>query len=127
MTNLVYVMEERFDDVWYGTLDDTNDKLELVLDADHSGGQFQGVESIDLDPERWAGAEAQDWQQSLNNPDQQPVVMGRAEYGLKRSLTPASDGTSRARPVDPPPSFRRVGSPPSTTCLPVRPVPTIPI
>ena len=68
-TNLVYVMEERFDDVWYGTLDDTNDKLELVLDADHSGGQFQGVESIDLDPERWAGAEAQDWQQSLNNED----------------------------------------------------------
>ena len=69
VTNLVYVMEERFDDVWYGTLDDTNDKLELVLDADHSGGQFQGVESIDLDPERWAGAAAQDWQQSLNNED----------------------------------------------------------
>ena len=69
-TNLVYVMEERFDDVWYGTLDDTNDKLELVLDADHSGGQFQGVESIDLDPERWAGAAAQDWQQSLNQEDQ---------------------------------------------------------
>ncbi len=68
-TNLVYVMEERFDDVWYGTLDDTNDKLELVLDADHSGGQFQGVESIDLDPARWAGATAQDWQQSLNNAD----------------------------------------------------------
>lgn len=65
-TNLVYVMEERFDDLWYGTLDDTNDKLELVLDADHSGGQFQGVESIDLDPERWAGAAAQDWQQSLH-------------------------------------------------------------
>ena len=65
-TNLVYVMEERFDDLWYGTIADTNDKLELVLDADHSGGQFQGVESIDLDPERWAGAEAQDWQQSLH-------------------------------------------------------------
>ena len=65
-TNLVYVMEERFDDLWYGTLEDTNDKLELVLDADHSGGQFQGVESIDLDPERWAGAAAQDWQQSLH-------------------------------------------------------------
>ena len=65
-TNLVYVMEERFDDLWYGTLDDTNDKLELVLDADHSGGQFQGVEGIDLDPERWAGATAQDWQQSLH-------------------------------------------------------------
>ncbi|MCE2450050.1 MAG: hypothetical protein J4F35_17260 [Candidatus Latescibacteria bacterium] len=69
VTNFVYVMEERFDDLWYGTLDDTNDKLELVLDANHSGGQFQGVESIDLDPERWAGAEAQDWQQSLNNAD----------------------------------------------------------
>ena len=67
-TNFVYVMEERFDDLWYGTLDDTNDKLELVLDADHSGGQFQGdIEG--LDPERWAGATAQDWQQSLNNPD----------------------------------------------------------
>ena len=67
-TNLVYVMEERFDDVWYGTLDETNDKLEIVLDADHSGGQFQGdIEG--LDPERWAGATAQDWQQSLNNPD----------------------------------------------------------
>ena len=65
-TNLVYVMEERFDDLWYGTIEDTNDKLELVLDADHSGGQFQGVESIDLDPERWAGAAAQDWQQSLH-------------------------------------------------------------
>lgn len=64
-TNLVYVMEERFDDLWYGTLDDTNDKLELVLDADHSGGQFQGdIEG--LDPERWAGATAQDWQQSLH-------------------------------------------------------------
>ncbi len=65
-TNLVYVMEERFDDLWYGTIEGTNDKLELVLDANHSGGQFQGVESIDLDPERWAGAEAQDWQQSLH-------------------------------------------------------------
>lgn len=65
-TNLVYVMEERFDDLWYGTLEGTNDKLELVLDANHSGGQFQGVESLDLDPERWAGAEAQDWQQSLH-------------------------------------------------------------
>ena len=68
VTNLLYVMEERFDDVWYGTQDDTNDKLELVIDADHSGGQFQGdIEG--LDPERWAGATAQDWQQSLNNPD----------------------------------------------------------
>ena len=69
-TNLVYVMEERFDDLWYGTLEGTNDKLELVLDANHSGGQFQGVESLDLDPERWAGAEAQDWQQSLHQEDQ---------------------------------------------------------
>jgi hypothetical protein len=65
-TNLLYVMEERFDDLWYGQEEGTNDKLELVIDADHSGGQFQGVESIDLDPARWAGAEAQDWQQSLH-------------------------------------------------------------
>ena len=123
-TNLVYVMEERFDDVWYGTLDDTNDKLELVLDADHSGGQFQAwnlstwIRSDGPGPPRRTGSSRSIRRISCG--------YGAAEYGLPWSLTPASDGTSRARPVDPPPSFRRVGSPPSTTCLPVRPVPTIP-
>ena len=64
-TNLLYIMEERFDDLWYGTEDGTNDKMELVIDADHSGGQFYGG---DLDERAFSG-HAQDYHQSLNQPD----------------------------------------------------------
>ena len=64
-TNFLYIMEERFDDLWYGTENDCNDKLELVIDADHSGGPFYGGEL----EERDYGAPAQDWQQTLNTPD----------------------------------------------------------
>jgi len=64
-TNLLYIMEERFDDLWYGTEDGTNDKLELVIDADHSGGPFYGG---DLDERAFSG-HAQDYQQSLNEAD----------------------------------------------------------
>jgi len=64
-TNFLYIMEERFDNLWFGEEEGTNDLLELVIDADHSGGGFYGG---DLE-ERDFGAHAQDWQQQLYNPD----------------------------------------------------------
>lgn len=70
-TNLVYVMEDRFDDFWWGTVGETNDKMEISLDADHSGEErFAAVEGIGLDPERWEGATGQNWQQSIHQEDQ---------------------------------------------------------
>jgi len=64
-TNLLYILEERFDDLWYGTEEGTNDKMELVIDADHSGGPFYGG---DLDEREYSG-HAQDYHQSLQQPD----------------------------------------------------------
>jgi len=66
-TNLLYFMEERYDDLFYGTFDKNFDTVEVTLDFDHSGdAQFQGVDSAGLDPERWEGALAQNYRYQLN-------------------------------------------------------------
>ena len=36
VTNFLYVMEEKFDDFFYGTIDNNFDTLEVMLDFDHS-------------------------------------------------------------------------------------------
>ncbi len=59
-TNLVYFMEDRFDDLWYATQDGTHETVEIAFDADHSAeAAYVDVGSEGLDPERWEGATAQ--------------------------------------------------------------------
>ncbi len=71
-TNFIYVMEEKFDQLWYGQGEDNNDLLELVIDADHSGGQFYGGELS----ERFYSAEAQNWKTVFDAPDSPIVLWG---------------------------------------------------
>jgi hypothetical protein len=67
-TNLLYFMEERFDDFFYGTLDNNYDTVEVTLDFDHSGdAQFFNVGDIGLDEERYTGALAQNYRYQLQN------------------------------------------------------------
>jgi hypothetical protein len=66
-TNLLYFMEEKFDDTFYGTFDNNFDTVEICLDFDHSGDAiFANVASADLDPERWEGAGAQNYRYQLH-------------------------------------------------------------
>jgi hypothetical protein len=100
-TNLVYVMEDRFDDFWWGTVGDTNDKLEISLDADHSGEErFAAVEGIGLDPDRWEGATGQNWQQSIHQ-EAQLWLWGGGQWaavepyaGIKWSLDGEAGGAA---------------------------------
>ena len=67
VTNYLYVMEEKFDDLFYGTIDNNFDTLEVMLDFDHSADPiFQNVQSEGLDPERWEGARSQNYRYQLN-------------------------------------------------------------
>lgn len=67
VTNILYFMEERFDDLFYGTIENNFDTVEVTLDFDHSGDAiFQNVQSADLDPERWEGALSQNYRYTLH-------------------------------------------------------------
>ncbi len=61
-SNMVYWFEERFDDCWWG-MDAAagQEGVELVIDADHSGGQYNRMQTVDEDPARWNGSHAQNW------------------------------------------------------------------
>lgn len=66
-TNQLYFMEEKFDDLFYGSQDNNFDTVEVTLDFDHSGDPiFQNVASADLDPERWEGALSQNYRYTLD-------------------------------------------------------------
>ncbi len=80
-TNLMYFMEERFDDLFYGTIDNNFDTVEITVDFDHSGDAiFQNVASEDLDPERWEGALSQNYRYNLQNPDNKMFLWGAAPW-----------------------------------------------
>ncbi len=67
VTNQLYFMEERFDDFFYGTIDNNFDTVEITLDFDHSADPiFQNVTSEGLDPERWEGALSQNYRYELH-------------------------------------------------------------
>lgn len=70
-TNVLYMMEERFDDFFYGTIDNNFDTVEVTLDFDHSADPiFQNVTSEGLDPERWEGALSQNYRYHLDYENQ---------------------------------------------------------
>ncbi len=58
-TNRFYLYSEVFDD--FSVKADT---WQIVVDADHSGGRFQGIEGLetDEDKERWGGAHGQQYE-----------------------------------------------------------------
>lgn len=67
VTNLLYMMEEKFDDLFFGTIDNNFDTVEVTLDFDHSGDPiFQNVSSEGLDSERWEGATSQNYRYQLD-------------------------------------------------------------
>jgi hypothetical protein len=71
VTNQLYFMEEKFDDLFYGTIDNNFDTVEITLDFDHSADAiFQNVTSEGLDPERWEGALTQNYRYQLNAENQ---------------------------------------------------------
>ncbi len=61
-SNKIYWFEDRFDDCWWGmnTLAG-QEGVELVIDADHSGGRYMVTNNIDLDPLRFDGSHAQNY------------------------------------------------------------------
>ena len=70
-TNILYFMEDRFDDFFYGTIDNNFDTVEVMLDFDHSADPiFQNVASEGLDAERWEGALSQNYRYQLQNENQ---------------------------------------------------------
>jgi len=70
-TNILYFMEDRFDDYFYGTIDNNFDTVEVMLDFDHSADPiFQNVASEGLDAERWEGALSQNYRYQLQNENQ---------------------------------------------------------
>ena len=71
-TNLIYVMEEKFDQLWYGSIEETNDNLTIAIDANHSGGQYYG-EAIE---EVFYSREAQHWKTVFNAPDNPIFLWG---------------------------------------------------
>lgn len=82
VTNLLYFMEEKYDDVFVGTIGNTFDTVEVTLDFDHSGDAiFQNVVSAGLDPLRWEGALAQNYRYNLYNEGQaQMFLWGAAPW-----------------------------------------------
>ncbi len=58
VTNMIYFLEERFDDHSNArlTADDRNEHLEFSIDANHSGGRYVFY-SQDVDPARWDGSD----------------------------------------------------------------------
>lgn len=70
-SNLLYFMEDRYDDHFYPINQVGNpDTWEIVIDADHSGGQFQVFRDVDQETaERLGSAQAQNWQYRLMDPN----------------------------------------------------------
>ena len=68
VTNLLYTMEDRFDDKFFGTFEGYAETVEWVFDTDHSADpQFFGVADIGLDPDRYSGALCQNYRYQLYN------------------------------------------------------------
>ena len=89
-TNKLYVMEDRFDDaVWVTT---GWEPMEMVFDADHSGGMFNV----------WPDVEDQDQKDLLHEP------------GLRLPVHGVARGRVRVRAPEDVPPHRRVGA-----CVPV--------
>jgi hypothetical protein len=83
-TNILYFMEERFDDIFIGALDQNFDTVEVTLDFDHSGDAiFQNVASADLDPERWEGATSQNYRYQLNQENHMWLWGGASWAGVE--------------------------------------------
>ncbi len=70
VTNMIYFLEERFDDHSNArlTADDSSEHLEFSIDADHSGGLYMHP-YVDIDPDRWDGSQAQNYRYYLNRED----------------------------------------------------------
>ena len=81
-TNIMYFMEEKFDDLFYGTIDNNFDTVEVTLDFDHSGdAQFQALPGdTGLDETRWEGAQSQNYRYQLNNADNNMWLWGAAAW-----------------------------------------------
>ncbi len=70
VTNLIYTMEDRYDDVsLYFTSETIYEMLEWVIDADHSGGRYQVMQDLDLDPDRNNSSQAQNYHYFLKRKD----------------------------------------------------------
>ena len=48
---------------------DRQENIEFGVDADHSGGQYMNLGSVDLDPARWDGSQGQTYRYYLNRED----------------------------------------------------------
>ena len=67
-TNQIIMMEDRFDNAFFGTSEGYAETLEFVIDADHSADpQFFNVQDIGLDPDRYSGALTQNYRYRLWN------------------------------------------------------------
>jgi len=67
-TDQIIMMEDRFDDAFFGTFDGYQETIEFVIDADHSADpQFFNVQDIGLDPDRYSGALTQNYRYQLWN------------------------------------------------------------
>jgi hypothetical protein len=83
-TNILYFMEDRFDDFFWGTIDNNFDTVEVMLDFDHSADPiFQNVASADLDPERWEGALSQNYRYQLHQENQMWIWGGAPWAGTE--------------------------------------------
>jgi len=81
VTNRLYFMEEKFDDLFYGTIDNNFDTVEICLDFDHSGDPiFMNTATADLDAERWEGALSQNYRYELHKPDAEMFLWGAAPW-----------------------------------------------
>lgn len=79
-TNLLYFMEEKFDDLFYGTIDNNFDTVEICLDFDHSGDPiYMNTATADLDAERWEGALSQNYRYELHK-EQEMFLWGAAPW-----------------------------------------------
>lgn len=70
-TNYLYFMEEKFDQQFF-TVEETNDNITIVIDANHSGGQFYGEAIEEVDYSR----SAQHWKTVFNAPDNPIFLWG---------------------------------------------------
>ena len=81
VTNRLYFMEEKFDDLFYGTIDNNFDTVEICLDFDHSGDPiYMNTATADLDAERWEGALSQNYRYELHKPDAEMFLWGAAPW-----------------------------------------------
>ena len=82
VTNLLYTMEDRFDDKFFGTFDGYQETVEWVFDTDHSADpQFFNVQDIGLDPDRYSGSLCQNYRYQLwNDPPADMWLWGGAPW-----------------------------------------------